>query len=87
MSITHETRHEAYEASRVDAPRRQLLILNCLRENGGMTADEIADKLGFVDLNAVRPRLTELMMADLVHTTGKRASRRSGKNVSVWEAR
>ena len=85
MSITAETRREAYEESRVTSPKRWKLIYNCLLQNGGMTAAEIADKLGYKDMNSVRPRLTELKEAGLVEVTGRRPSPRTGRSTAVWE--
>lgn len=78
--ITKETRREAYETRPVT---RQEAILLALGDKE-LTARQIADALGFTDLNAVRPRLTELMDAGKVETCGKRRDSVTGKNVAVF---
>jgi hypothetical protein len=50
-----------------------------------MTAAEVADKLGFGDLNAVRPRLNELEKMEIVHVIDKRINPHSGVNNAVYE--
>ncbi len=85
MGITAETRREAYYEAKERAPRRRKLILRALNEYGPMTAEELADRLGFSDKNAVRPRLTELKDDGLIFTIGKRRAR-SGRLTAVWEA-
>ena len=57
MSITEETRLASY-ISTPTAERKQM-ILSVLGDKQ-MTARMIAYSLGFKDLNAVKPRLTEL---------------------------
>lgn len=49
-----------------------------------MTAAEVADKLGFGDLNAVRPRLNELEKMEIVHVIDKRINPHSGINNAVY---
>lgn len=68
MSITEETRREGHEA--IDKAKRQAMILGCLHGRK-MTARQIAYELGFSDLNAVKPRLTELRKAGRVKAVGK----------------
>lgn len=72
--ITQQTRKEP----------RQALIISALR-TGPMTAAEVADKLGFGDLNAVRPRLNELEKMDIVRVIDKRINPHSGINNAVYE--
>ena len=60
MGITQETRREAYQDIQMAASNRRRLIYTTLRKRGPMTAEELADTLGFSDKNSVRPRLTEL---------------------------
>lgn len=68
MSITEETRREGHAA--VDKAKRQAMILGCLHGRQ-MTARQIAYELGFSDLNAVKPRLTELRKAGRVKGGGQ----------------
>lgn len=56
MEITQETRREGYNRALSAITPRQALIISALR-TGPMTAAEVADKLGFGDLNvAVREK-------------------------------
>lgn len=82
MSITQETRRESH--ARVNKTARYALILGVLRGKQ-MTAREIAYKLGFSDLNAVKPRLTELHQRGRVQVTGKRVDGVTKKKVAVYE--
>lgn len=84
MTITQETRREGLNHVRKHLTPRAMLILGALRE-GPMTAAEIADKLGFSDLNAVKPRLHELKAMGIVRVVGKRPNKRSGINNAVYE--
>lgn len=84
MTTTEETRLEGLTHARLRLTPRAMLILGALRE-GPMTAAEIADKLGFSDLNAVKPRLHELKAVGIVRVVGKRPNKRSGINNAVYE--
>lgn len=81
MSITEETRREGHAS--VDKTARYALILGVLRGRQ-MTAREIARVLGFTDLNAVKPRLTELKRSGAVAVTGKRKDKVTGVHVAVY---
>lgn len=85
MSITEETRREAYYESRDIAPTRRRILFDALKKYGPQTVDEPMDRLGYTDPNAVRPRLTELKETGLVEVVKTRKSRRTGKNTSVWQ--
>lgn len=76
MGITQETRREGHNYALENLSPRMVLIISALRD-GPMTAPEVADRLGFSDLNAVKPRLHELMNMGVVKTVGKRESTRS----------
>jgi predicted ArsR family transcriptional regulator len=84
MGITQETRREGYNRALSAITPRQALIISALR-TGPMTAAEVADKLGFGDLNAVRPRLNELEKMEIVHVIDKRINPHSGINNAVYE--
>ena len=80
MEITKETRLESY----ITRPnKRQTIILEVLDE-GDMTARQIAYKLGFTDLNAVKPRLTELIKAGKVEVVGKAFDLTTRRNTAVY---
>ena len=89
MSITQETRREAYEAI---GPKRQIrrqLLLEILGDRE-MTVDEIEDELIRIgeirayNRNFVAPRLTELRKKGILEVIGKRKSPISGVRISVW---
>lgn len=79
--ITAETRRESNR--KTDKITRQLVILEALG-NDEMTAREIAYKLHFTDLNAVKPRLTELVKLGKIKTSGKKYDTVTDRNVAVY---
>lgn len=80
--ITEECRRESHE--KVDKQKRYNMILNCLSDKE-MTSREIAYALGFKDLNAVKPRLTELEKTfHKVEVIGKKKDFITGVNVSIY---
>ena len=82
MSITEETRLESY--IKTPTSERKLAILNALGEKQ-MTARMIAYSLGFKDLNAVKPRLTELKKEGRVRVVGKAYDETTERNVAVFQ--
>lgn len=81
--ITHETRRESH--LKVDKAKRQGMILDAYRRCGAMTAREVGYKLGFQDLNAVKPRITELCEMGKLKATGKKYDPITDRNVTVYE--
>ena len=82
MEITKETRREAYISRPVT---RAADILEFMSDKE-YTARQIAYGMGFTDLNAVKPRLTELKAAGLVEVTGKAYDETTKRRVAVWKA-
>lgn len=82
MEITKETRREAYISRPVT---RATDILKFL-DGKECTARQIAYGMGFTDLNAVKPRLTELKAAGLVEVIGKAYDETTKRKVAVWKA-
>lgn len=86
---TVETRAEANAL--VNKEKRYQQILEVLRENGPMTAKEVAIKLaskGYVpdgERNWSAPRLTEMTQKGLVEPIGKKKCKFTGRTVSVYE--
>lgn len=78
--ITANCRAESLQ--KLDKRSRSMNILGVLTEP--MTAREIAGRLGFTDLNAVKPRLTELKDAGLVEVTGTRKDPVTDRTVSIF---
>ncbi len=79
--ITHETRLESYIMT--DTNTRQIDILTALSEP--MTARQIAYKLGYSDLNAVKPRITELIKNDKIKAIGKIKDGSTGRTVALYK--
>ena len=82
MSITHETRREAFE--NVELALMEAKVYEALRKHGPMSAEQIMDTLGTANPNNVRPRLTGLSQKGVIQTVGKRKNR-GGHNEAVWE--
>lgn len=82
MEITKQTRREAYISRPVT---RAADILEFMSDKE-YTARQIAYGMGFTDLNAVKPRLTELKAAGLVEVTGKAYDETTKRRVAVWKA-
>jgi len=79
--LTHETRLESFILT--DKPKRRAEILSALTKP--MTARQLAYKLGYSDLNAVRPRLTELMRDNKVKAVDKVKDDLTGRTVAIYE--
>ena len=90
MSITEETRRESHNRIIPRKHDRRMMVLSILRENGPLTAEEIADELyrqgeiPFSSRTFTAPRLTELKDRGIVETIGKRESRVSGHQIAIW---
>lgn len=81
MEITKETRLEAYITRPVT---RASAIIKFMGERE-LTAREIAYGMGYTDLNAVKPRLTELKAQGKVEVIGKQKDITTGKSVAIWK--
>ena len=88
---TLETRSEAEE--KVDKKKRYSQILECLKENGNMTAKECAVIMmqkGYIptsERNFTAPRLTEMSKTGIVEPIGKKVCKYTGKTVAVYAMR
>lgn len=82
----HEMHPHSLEAFRQDEPKfseRQLIIYDRIARHGPQTDREIAEALGFSDMNAVRPRITELIKANFLAECGEQKCPVTGKMVRV----
>ena len=79
-TISKECQLESWK--KFDNAKRCKMILNAM--DRPMTAREIAYKLGFSDLNAVKPRLTEMKERGTVEVVGKSYDTLTMRNVSVY---
>lgn len=80
MEITKETRQESYIQRPVT---RQEDILRFLGK-GAMTARQIAYGMGYTDLNAVKPRITELKAVGKIKAIGKAYDNVTKRQVAVY---
>ena len=80
--ITEETRLESY--LKTPTSERKSMILDVLGDRQ-MTARMIANELGFADLNAVKPRLTELKKDGRVIAVGKVYDDLTSRNVALFQ--
>lgn len=70
---------------KVNKKEKYKLILEELdKYTNGLTARELAHNLGFVERNAVAPRLTELQAKWKVKTIGVRYDETTQRNVAVY---
>lgn len=82
--ITQETRSESYH--KTDKQTRYNLILSVLKKtNKPLTARQIAYRLNFKDLNAVKPRLTELVLLNKVKVCNKAYDGLTQRRVATYE--
>lgn len=81
MSITKQTRLESF--FKTDKQKRKEQILAAWGP-GAMSAREIARRLGYSDLNMVRPRINELVKAGKLVEAGKKYDVFTDRNVTCW---
>lgn len=79
--ITEETRNESF--LKTDRATRRSVILAALGDEE-LTARELLSRIGFNDMNFVRPRLTELMQSGKVEAAGKKWDNITERNVTVF---
>jgi predicted transcriptional regulator len=74
--------NSAASLKKTDKAERYRLIISALeREQKPMTDREIARYLGFSDMNAVRPRITELVQAGTIRDAGNKRDETTGRTV------
>ena len=88
---TFDTRAEAHEV--VDKQKRYSQILECLMENGELTAKECANIMmmkGYIptsERNFTAPRMTEMSQKGMIEPVGKKKCAWTGKTVAVYGIR
>ena len=68
---------------KTDKQTRQRQILDAWPD-GPATAREIGKKLGYADLNAVKPRITELVRKGRLVEAGQKYDQVTDRNVTCW---
>jgi predicted HTH transcriptional regulator len=82
----HEHSLSAYYEGKVEVfTKREGQILAAYERVGKASDREIADELGFQDLNAVRPRITELIADGILREVGETKDPVTRKAVRVVE--
>lgn len=84
MSITEETRRDAFWHKEEFASLRRSRICQALEELGPMTAEELTRYFGASEKNFVAPRLTELRKAGVIEEVGVKQSPITCRNTAVW---
>lgn len=81
-----QDRDTSRDAAQAIAPQAALLrgkALAVVEGSNGLTADEVAGRLG-LSILSIRPRLTELSRLGKVRDGGSRRKNKSGRNAIVW---
>lgn len=83
----HPNSAQAYHEQRKELSERAAAVLAVYRRTvGSLTDRAVKDALGFADMNAVRPRITELIDAGLLQECGRVKDEVTGKSVRVVAA-
>ena len=79
-TVTSECQRESWY--KCEPSKRCRMILEVLNEP--MTSRQVAYKLGFMDLNAVKPRISEMLRDGRVEVCGKAYDETTQRHVSVY---
>jgi predicted ArsR family transcriptional regulator len=80
-----DTSRAAADAAARIAPMLRGKVLVVLERSNGLTADEVAGRLG-LSILSIRPRCTELSRLGKIRDSGDRRRNVSGKRAIVWMA-
>lgn len=78
-----DTSRDAATSAAETAPLLRAKALAVLERSNGLTADEVAGRLG-LSILSIRPRITELSRLGKVRDSGVRRRNASGRNAIVW---
>jgi hypothetical protein len=79
----HDHSMLAHEQELSHLSKRAAQVLSWLRDNGPHTDREVMRGMGYADMNAVRPRITELVDARLLVEVGERIDSETRKRVRI----
>lgn len=79
--ITKETRRESFLKRPQSERKRMILRVLSGKE---MTARQIANELGFIEMNMVRPRITELKNEGLIEAVDKVYDNATKSTVAIF---
>jgi predicted HTH transcriptional regulator len=83
----HDNSRRTYHEEAATIGKRAMDIMRFYRHCGGAVTDrDCMTALGFTDMNAVRPRITELVKSGLLREVGAIEDRITGKRVRLVEA-
>jgi predicted ArsR family transcriptional regulator len=80
-----DTSRDAAAEIAPQAPILRARALDVLERSNGLTADQVAARLG-LSILSIRPRVTELARLGKVRDSGERRLNISGKKAIVWMA-
>lgn len=80
-----DTSEEAAAAVAKQSTILRARALNEIERSNGLTADEVAGRLG-MSILSIRPRITELSRLGKVRDSGARRCNASGRRAIVWAA-
>lgn len=79
----HENSIASYRAERPRLSRRAQAVLDWVRAHGRATDRQVVEGLGFRDMNACRPRITECVQIGALREVGSIRCPVTGKRVRV----
>ena len=79
----HDNSLNAYGAERIKLRRRASEVLGVILQLGHCTDRQIKEKLNYSEMNAVRPRITELIKKGLVEEAGRMRDKKTGRRVRI----
>ena len=82
-SKARDTSREAADFMAGFASQLRARALAILESSNGLTADEVAGRLG-LSILSIRPRITELTKLGKVRDSGQRRRNASGRSAIVW---
>jgi hypothetical protein len=84
----HRNSLEAYESEGVQLGKRAAAIHALVLRSGRTWTDrQLMTALGFTDMNSIRPRVSELIKAEMLAECGSVIDEQTGKRVRIVRAR